>query len=173
MKKQLFRLLFLVFLGLIIPLTAVYSQAIIYENPPEKYPDGIYMLTNKANCEGCVISLNEYFSKLKKRKQFPLFAISLIDTINYEVEKKNALEKYAVYDSLILFLSSAENSFHQKILDYNNDDVFQTEAMQPGPNVIVKFNNSVEVYKTIIIMRDNKITKEFKKIIKNHIKKTF
>jgi hypothetical protein len=173
MKKQTSQSLFLFLFMLSFPLNMVYSQAITYENPPNKYPDGIYMLTNKTNCDGCVVSLNEYFSKLKRRKQFPLFAITLVDTINYEIEKKEALEKHIIYDSLIYFLSSSEKSFHQKIIDYDNNDVFQTEAMQPGPNVIVKVNNTVEVYKTIVVMRDNKITKEFKKIIKKHIKKTF
>ena len=173
MKKQAYESLFLFLFMLSFPLNTVFSQAITYENPPEKYPDGIYLLTNKMNCEGCVVSLNEYFSKLKRRKDFPLFAISLIDTINYETEKKQAMEKYSFCDSLILFLSCSEKSYHQKIIDYDINDVFQTEAMQAGPNVIVKLNNSVEIYKTIIIMRDNIITKEFKKIIKNHIKKSF
>jgi hypothetical protein len=173
MKNLASRLVFLFLFLLFLPFNLLYSQAITYENPPEKYPDGIYLLTNKMNCEGCVVSLNEYFSKLKRRKDFPLFAISLIDTINYETEKKQAQEKYRFCDSLILFLSCSEKSYHQKIINYDINDVFQTEAMQAGPNVIVKLNNSVEIYKTIIIMRDNKITKEFKKIIKNHIKKSF
>jgi len=138
------------------------------------FEDGIYLIVNKKNCGQCEYETIKFLKELKnKKKDFPLYCVTLIDTANSLNEKHIANNKYSFCDSIIFFLCAVEDVYFYNIINYNEYNILMQEAVKPSPRVVFINNQIIEIYQSDFIISNYKVSKQFKKTIKKHIRKWF